>query len=169
MTLFANDPGIDGFLGTRASLMLDVVFLAMFAVVPLMLVSVYLVKYRQMYVFHKRIQLLLAAVLTLAVTLFEIDVRVNEWRPRAAASPFYDERLGYGWMNWALWIHLVFAVSTTVLWIYVVVQALRKIPRPPGPSAYSAQHIFWARLATLDMTLTAITGCVFYYLAFVAS
>ena len=38
-------PGIDGFLGTRASLMLDVVFLAMFAVIPTMAVSVHLVKH----------------------------------------------------------------------------------------------------------------------------
>ena len=35
--------GINGFLGTRASLMLDVVFLAMFVVVPVLAGSVYLV------------------------------------------------------------------------------------------------------------------------------
>ena len=33
-----------GFLGTRGSLMLDVVFLAMFAVLPLLALSIYLVK-----------------------------------------------------------------------------------------------------------------------------
>ena len=42
-----NDyPGIDGFLGTRASLMLDVVFLAMFAVLPVMGWSIWKVRRR---------------------------------------------------------------------------------------------------------------------------
>ena len=49
-------PGIDGFLGTRASLMLDVVFVAMFAIIPALAWSVWLVKYRQNYLLHKRIQ-----------------------------------------------------------------------------------------------------------------
>ena len=53
----------DGFLGTRASLMLDVVFLAMFVVVPALAWSVYLVKVRRNYGLHKRVQLLLGSVL----------------------------------------------------------------------------------------------------------
>ncbi len=71
-------------------------------------------------------------------------------------------------MNPLLAIHLVFAVSTALLWIYVIVQALRKIPNPPAPCAYSPTHKRWARLAAADMTLTALTGWTFYYLAFVA-
>ena len=42
MLLSQSYPGIGGFLGTRGSLMLDVVFLAMFVVVPLLAVSVWL-------------------------------------------------------------------------------------------------------------------------------
>ena len=36
-------PGINGILGTRASLMLDVVFLAMFAILPVLAFSIWLV------------------------------------------------------------------------------------------------------------------------------
>ena len=161
-------PGIDGFLPWRASLMLDVVFLAMFAVVPAMAVSIYLVKYHSKFALHKRIQVTLGIVLLLTVTAFEIDMRVNGWRPRAEASPYYAEDWTEGWVNRWLMIHLVFAVSTALLWIYVIVQALRKFPNPPVPCEYSPTHKRWARLAAADMTMTALTGWTFYYLAFVA-
>lgn len=161
-------PGLDGFLGNRASLMLDVVFLAMFAVIPVMGWSIYQVRKRR-YVLHMRIQMVLGIVLLSAVTLFEIDMRVNGWRQRAVASPYYSENLLEGLVNCSLWIHLVFAISSFVLWVFVIVQALRKLPRPPAPNEYAPQHRFWARIAAVDMCLTAITGWVFYWVAFVAS
>jgi cytochrome b subunit of formate dehydrogenase len=67
-----------------------------------------------------------------------------------------------------LWVHLFFAIPTAVLWIFVIVQALRKFDDPPLPNAYSAQHKFWGWIAAIEMTLTAVTGWAFYYLAFVA-
>jgi putative membrane protein len=180
-------PGIDGFLPTRASLMLDVVFLAMFAVLPILGVSIYLVKYRRLYALHKRIQLVLGFVLLAAVALFEIDMRfISGWQERAAESPYYRpiEAPGAilatvylkvlnrpqveGWVFTSLAIHLFFAVTTTVLWAAVIVRALRKFPNPPAPCAHSASHMFWARIAAIDMALTALTGWIFYYLAFVA-
>ena len=156
-------PGIDGFLGTRASLMLDVVFLAMFAVIPLMGWSIYLVKYQQRYLLHKRIQLILGVVLLVAVALFEADMRINGWEPRAPASPYFGT-----WVPWTLTVHLCFAVTTALLWIFVIVQALRKFDHDPLPNAYSAAHMFWAKLAAIDMPMTAVTGWLFYWLAFVA-
>ena len=42
-------PGIDGFLGTRAPLVLDVLFLTMFVVVVVLGWSIYQVKYRRRY------------------------------------------------------------------------------------------------------------------------
>lgn len=156
-------PGIAGFLGTRASLMLDVVFLAMFLVVPLLGASIWLVRYRRRYALHKRLQLLLAGVLLVAVALFEFDMRINGWIERAQPSPWYPRGV---WTS--LYIHLFFAVSTTVLWTLVIVRALRNFPKPPQPGAHSRWHMFWGRLAAIDMMLTAVTGWVFYLLAFVA-
>lgn len=158
-------PGIDGFLGWRGSVMMDVVLLAMFAIVPLLCISIALVRYRKTYTVHKRIQISLGIILAVAVLLFEIDVRMYSWRPRAEPSPYFAT----GWVDWALWLHLPFAISTAFLWIYVFTWALRNIPHPPGPGAWSARHRFWARLAALDMIATAITGGIFYFLAFIAS
>jgi len=158
----------DGFLGSRASLMLDVVALAMVAVVPVLAFSVYQVRYRRNYALHKRIQLALGAVLLVAVTLFEVDIRMYGWRHRAEASTFIGADGGTNWVMISLWIHLFFAISTTVLWIVVITRALANFPSPPVPGPHSAWHLKWARIAALDMTCTAVTGWVFYYLAFVA-
>jgi putative membrane protein len=165
--LFAYE-GLDGFLGTRASLMLDVVFLAMFAVLPVLAWSIWQVRYRRRYTLHKRVQLALGAVLAVAVTLFELDMRINGWEDRAEKSPYFGTATEPGLVYRALWVHLCFAVTTAILWIAVIVAALRWFPNPPAPGAHTSRHVFWGRLAALDLACTALTGWLFYWLAFVA-
>jgi putative membrane protein len=162
--------GIHGFLGTRGSLMLDIVFLAMFVVVPLLAASIYLVKARGRYQLHKRLQLIMAGVLLAAVLLFEIDMRVTGWEQRAEPSPYFDAANKWSCpAGVSLLVHLSFAVPTLLLWIYVVTQALRKFSRPPAPGPHSAAHVRTGWLAAGGMALTAVTGWIFYWLAFVAT
>ncbi|MCG8450889.1 MAG: DUF420 domain-containing protein [Pirellulales bacterium] len=157
-------PGFDGFLGTRASLMLDVVFVAMFVVLAVMGWSIYQVRYRKRYALHKRTQLLLAGILLVTVMAFEVDMRLYGWEDRAAgeiggsADPVV-------WK--ALYVHLVFAISSALLWPVVIYRAWKQFPTPPAPNTHSRSHLFWARLAALDLLMTSVTGWVFYVLAFV--
>ena len=160
-------PGIDGFLGTRASLMLDLVFLAMFAVLPVLGWSIAEVKYRRRYLLHKRVQLALGAVLLVTVAAFETDMRINGWHERAAESRFFSAS-GLNWVDAALAVHLCFAVTTALAWIVVIARALMNFPCPPAPGPHSPWHIRWAKVAAIDMLMTAITGWLFYWLAFVA-
>lgn len=165
--IFAQQIVHRGFLPTRGSFMLDFVFVAMFAIIAVMAVSIWLVRYRRQYELHKRLQITLGLVLLVAVTAFEIDLQfiTQDWRPLAEPSPFYAS----GFVDCCLWVHLCFAVPTPLLWIFVIVQGLRKFPRPAQPGPYSRRHIFWARLAAAGMFLTAFTGWIFYWVAFVAS
>lgn len=158
-----------GFLGTRATFMFDFVVVAMAAILPILGWSVYLVKYRRAYALHRVVQLVLAVVLLVAVAAFEIDVRLAQgtdysWSSLAKASPFYDSGL-YP----LLYFHLTCSISTVVLWIAIVVLALRNFPAPPEPNGHSALHrpLGWA--GVVGMTLTAVTGWIFYYMAFVAT
>ncbi|QDU55263.1 hypothetical protein Pan181_14500 [Aeoliella mucimassa] len=164
-------PGVDGFLGTRASLMLDVVFLAMFLVIPLMAGSIALARFRRQWQSHKLIQLTLGIVLLLAVVAFEVDMQfLTKWEARAEPSPYFSEATQWSCpAGVALIVHLMFAVPTALVWVYVIVSALRQFPKPPVPGAHSFQHKLWGRVAAIGMTMTAITGWVFYYMAFVAS
>ncbi len=156
-------PGIDGFLGTRASLGMDVVLVGLVALLPVLAWSIALVR-RGRYVAHKALQLFIVAALAAAIVVFEIDVRlVSDWKVRAAASPWWPAGvLG------ALAIHLVFAVSTFGLLAWVVWEALVRFPVPPAPGTHGPRHRRLARLAAADLACTAVTGGVFYWLAFVA-
>jgi hypothetical protein len=166
-------PPLPGFLqhvipGARGELMLDVVFVAMFLIVPLLGVSIFLVKFRRRFQLHKWLQVGMGVVLLVAVVAFEIDIRfITDWEKLAEPSRFWSSGDGHNWVWYALSVHLCFAIPTPLIWIFVIVQALRKFPRPPRPNEYSPSHIFWARLAAIEMTLTAVTGWVFYVLAFV--
>jgi putative membrane protein len=155
---------MDGFLPfSRASLMMDIVAISMLAVIPLLLFSSYSVRLRSKYVLHKQIQTVLGIALLVVVVLFEVDVRLNGWRHNAEVSPFYGTPL-----NIVLAIHVLFAVSTSLLWITTFFGALRNIPSPPEPSKFSPRHRRVARLAVKGMVATGITGWLFYCLAFVA-
>jgi hypothetical protein len=156
--------GINGFLGSRASIMVDIVALALLVILPVLSWSIWQVRTRKRYGLHKRVQVSLAIVLALAVALFEIDMRfVSGWRDRAEASPYFPGRV-----DAALAVHLVFAITTTLVWAVVVIRALRNFSTPPRPGAHSPSHRFWGWVAAIDMFFTAITGWIFYYLAFVA-
>jgi putative membrane protein len=163
-------PGYDGFLPARGSLMLDVVFLAMFVVVPVLVVSIWLVRMQRRYQLHKTLQLITASVLLVAVLLFELDIRLHGWEERAEPSPFFSAAEKWSCpAGISLIVHLSFAVPTLLLWVYVVVQALRKFSRPAAPGPHSRSHARWGWAASVGMLMTAVTGWVFYYLAFVAT
>ena len=162
-------PGIDGFLGTRGSLMLDVVFAAMFVVVPVLAASIYVVRWRRQYQWHKWLQVVTAVVLLVAVILFELDIRINGWEERAAPSPYFDPESKWTCpAGLSLIVHLSCAVPTLVLWVVVVVAALRKFASPAAPGPHSRWHARWGTFAAIGMFGTAVTGWLFYWLAFVA-
>ena len=166
-----NYPGPDGFLGCRGSFMMDVVVVAMALVLGVMSFSIFQVRSKRKFQFHKQIQLALGIVLLLAITAFEIDVQFfSTWEERAAVSPFFDQT--NQWSSPAgisLLVHLCFAVPTVVLWTVVIVQALRHFPSPAAPGSHSPSHRIWAWGGALQMLGTTLTGWAFYWLAFVAS
>ena len=149
--------------------MLDVVFVAMLAVVPVMTLSIWLVRYRRRYQLHKRLQLAQAILLLVAVAAFELEMRMNGWVERARPSPYWVDGRWNDVIDYSLAVHLVFAIPTPLLWATVIVRSLRHFPRPPSPGTHSRQHMSWGRVAATGLLLTAITGWIFYWLAFAAT
>ncbi len=157
-------PGSDGFLGTRAPLIMDVLCVAMLVVLIVLGWSVYQVKVHRRYTLHKWTQISLATILLILVILFEADVRMHGWQQRSAGQ------LGGHASATALatlYVHLVFAISTTILWPVTIVLALRNFANPALPGPHSKIHVPLARIAALDMLITSFTGWTFYWVAFV--
>ena len=153
---------MDGFLPGRGSLILDFVFVATIAALPILAWSIISAK-RGGWARHRKVQIILTTVLGLAVLVFEIEMRRSGWRHLAEPSPYYP---GPVWVS--LSIHLFFAVTTLVIWTMVFVRALRNFSKPPEPGAHSNFHRRWGRIAAIDYALTVISGAIFYYLAFMA-
>ena len=160
-----------GFLGYRSTFMLDFVVSALVLIVPLLLFSLYTVKIQRNFSLHKKLQIVLGAVLLVAVSAFEIDVQimhggwqniVNQRETPLTLEQFQDVRN-------ILYVHLIFAVSTPFFWATTLFLALRRIPNPPAPCAHSSLHKKLGWISTIDITLTSLTGLYWYYMAFVTS
>jgi len=159
----------DGFLGYKTSFMLDVVVCALVAVVPVLLYSIYLVKFRRQYALHKMLQLILGVALLFTVIAFEVDLRLQGgWENVVAKREVPLSKDDYAFVQKVLWIHLVFAISTPFLWGFTIAYALKRFPKPPHPNEHSPLHKKLAWASTIDITLTSVTGLIFYYFAFVA-
>lgn len=161
----------DGFLGYRTSFMLDFVVVALVLIVPILVYSLYAVKVQRRYLLHRNLQLLLGAVLLAAVSLFEIDLQMVQggWANVVAKreTPLTAGQLDF--VRTVLRIHLVFAISTPLLWATTIILALRRMPSPPQPCAHSRLHKTLGWISTIDIVLTSVTGLVFYYFGFVAN
>lgn len=157
-----------GFLGYPSTLMLDVVVCALALVVPVLLYSIYLVKRRRQYLWHRNLQTALGLALLVTVALFEIDMRLHGgWQQilKNRSVQLSDDQLR--WVGNILLVHLVFAVSAVVLWAVTLTHGWRRIPHPPLPSPHSGLHKLLGWSSTITLTLTSVTGLIFYYYAFV--
>jgi hypothetical protein len=158
----------DGFLGYRASLMLDVVVCALVVLVPLLIFSLYQVKVRKAYTLHRNLQLLLGAVLFVAVGLFEVDMRLQGGIDAILSKRDVPLSLAQrDWFNTMLYTHLVFAASTPVLWIATIAHGFWYFDTPPVPGPASRRHKLLGWASAADITLTSITGLAVYYFGFV--
>lgn len=145
--------------------MLDFVGLAMLGVTLVLAFSVYQIRVKKRPRLHRNMQIGTAIVLTLALIGFEVDVRFfSHWRELAAASPYYASGLVDRWLI----IHLVFAIPTPFVWGYVIIMGLRKFKTGFNQGTYNRTHRILGRIAAGFMFMTAITGWIFYYIAFVA-
>ncbi|GAB5444469.1 MAG: hypothetical protein Fues2KO_48180 [Fuerstiella sp.] len=162
----------DGFLGYRTSFMLDFVVCALVIIVPLLVYSLWLVKVKQDYRRHKWLQIALGIILLVAVGAFEVDLQIvhGGWENIVQKSVPDEAQLAEHIATVRPWLrtHLVFAITTPLLWAVTLTLALKRFPDPPAPSTHSRLHRTLGWLSTIDITLTAVTGLLFYYVAFVA-
>ena len=158
-----------GFLGYSSTFMLDFVVTALILIVPVLLTSLYLVKVRRNFVAHRNLQLALAAVLLVAVVAFEIDIRAHGgWRTIVGTRTPALSAEQLETVKQTLYVHLVFAISTPLLWATTITLALKRMPKPPAPCQHSRLHKTLGWLSVIDLLLTSTTGLLFYYRAFIA-
>jgi uncharacterized membrane protein YozB (DUF420 family) len=149
------------FLGQRGDALIDIGMVSIVAVVPILIWSWTLARQRA-WVMHKRVQLLTASILGVVVLLFEIDLNQSGGVfAVTASSPYAGTPLLDGW----IWTHTAFAISSTVVWLGLVVASLIKFPSPPVPAAFPT-HRYFGRLGMALMLGSGLTAIPMYYYGF---
>ena len=151
-----------GFLGSRASSAFDLAYLILLLLIPTLVWSLELLILRKNYLLHKRVQLSITLAFLVATAVFFAAFFLNGWRHRAAPSVSEIPAITY----MTLTIHLVFWLITGLIWMWLLVQSLRKIPNPPQACEFGPFYIFWSVMLALQLFLTTLTGWEFYLLAF---
>lgn len=151
-----------GPLGTRADILMDIVVMSFVLILPTIVWSWARAR-ATAYTAHKRIQVVLFSTLTVVVILFEADMRMSGGIFEMTSGSRFA---GTALLNGSIWFHTALSISTSVLWIWLVIVSLRRFPKPAAPAEFSAKHRLWGRIAMVAMALTGITGIELYVLGF---
>lgn len=155
---------MSGFIpSSRGSFILDFIVVAMALVLPILIFSIWHVKYKKNLAFHRTLQIGLGSVLGIAIIAFELDMRIFGWRHLAEPSPYY-ETLVFP----LLIIHLCFAIPTLFLWSYTIFMGIKHSIEKSLNKARK-QHKLLGTTSAYMMVGTTVTGWIFYYFAFIAS
>lgn len=146
----------------NTDILIDIVNFSFIVIVPTLIYSWSKVRQGE-YSFHKKIQLTLFAVLFIAVILFELDLRQRGGIfEMVKASQF----AGTAFLNGLIWFHMFTSITTSLIWIGLIIFSLWKFPSPPAPNKFSGVHKLFGKIGMIDMILTGITGVMLYVLGF---
>ena len=146
----------------NTDILIDVVNVSFIIIVPTLIYSWLKVRNGE-YSLHKKVQLLLFAVLFVTVILFELDLRQRGGIfEMVKASQF----AGTTFLNGLIWFHMFVSITTSFIWIGLVAFSLWKFASPPVPNKFSRVHKLFGKIGMIDMILTGITGVMLYVLGF---
>lgn len=150
--------------GARCDVLMDIVVISMAVILPLLWYSIKKVREEKAYRVHKRIQLYMFIILFFVVNLFEWDMKQNGGIFEMVKGSSYE---GKFFLNFMIYFHTFLSITTSLIWIILIIVSLIKFPKDPQPNNFSKRHKFWGRIGMWDMALTCITGLILYIFGFV--
>lgn len=151
-----------GFYGTRADILLDLVVSSLVLFVPLLVYSYRKVRGGQ-YRLHRNIQVSMAAVLLVIVSIFEWDIRSSGGIFKLAEGGRFS---GTSFLKASFAFHLFWSGLTSVVWLVLIPLSLWRFGSPPVPNSFSRFHRFFGKMGMLGMVMTALTGVQIYFIGF---
>jgi len=146
-----------GFLGTRADLIIDVVMTISGFLPAIMMFTFYLAAKGKTRL-HKNMQFALLLLVTILVVALEVDVRSGDLQAAGALSAYHDSTI----LSVVFVVHLFFAITTFFGWIWLVVKSARLYPK--GFKTFN--HKKWGKILFVDIVLTVVTGWMMYIMVF---
>ncbi len=152
-----------GFLGTRADVLMDVVFVAT-------LLTPFIVAWGVRFASkgdfrrHRAVQTTLLVVLLVAVLLFEVDVRLSGGSGSLMKGSSYA---GTGWLRGITLAHVLANVVTFFTWLWLVVKSWKRLGTPELPGSFGGTHKRVGRFVFGGLVFGAVSAVVMYVLGFV--
>ncbi len=151
-----------GFLGTRAPFFMDFVTIIV-ALLPLLIViAIFFAKKGQMKL-HIASQLFLFVFSLIVVGYFEYGVRVGGGFEDFAKESSLSQKFLFEF----LLLHIVISIITVFLWSKTIVDAMKRYRAGTLPGEASASHRKIAKISTVGIFLTSLTGLMVYLFLFV--
>jgi uncharacterized membrane protein YozB (DUF420 family) len=150
-----------GFLGTRANLLMDVAIL-LFTALPFVILTAITQARHARLTFHRNLQVGTLITVTVALLLFETDIRLQGGTRVFLANSTLPPSLVGGF----LLLHVAIAAATFGSWLVLVLSSWRRF-RQQLPGSFSDRHARWGRRTLTGICLTSGTGCGVYLLVFV--
>jgi len=147
---------MEGFLGTRADFIIDLVMVTS-ALLPFLLLAAILLARKEKYDLHKWSQITLFTTVNLLVLALEIDIRFGGIDEVIAQSKYY----GSDTLTIVFLVHLFFAISSTLLWFWLIIISVRRYP-----VHFRFPHKKYGIITYIDIVLTVITGWMLYAMVF---
>lgn len=143
---------------------MDVVVISMVIILPMLWYSMNKVKHERNYAVHKKIQLIMFIVLFFVVLVFEYDMVQHGGIFEMVKGSSYE---GTFFLNFMIYFHTFLSITTSLIWIILIIFSLIRFDKNPRPNSFSKTHRFWGKIGVWDMALTCITGLILYIFGFV--
>jgi uncharacterized membrane protein YozB (DUF420 family) len=150
--------------GARCDVLMDIVVVSMAVILPLLWYSFKKVRRDRAYGLHKKIQLAMFIILFFVVLLFEYDMKQNGGIFEMVKGSAYEGTL---FLNFTIYFHTLLSITTSLIWIVLIIFSLIKFDKNPKPNRFSKTHRLWGKIGMWDMALTCITGLILYIFGFV--
>ena len=151
-----------GFLGTNADLLMDIVLVSFALILPALVFS-WRIARKKNYSGHKKTQLVLGGGLAFVVVLFEADLSLSGGIfELTKASSYAGTAVLKAW----IYGHTVVAILTSISWLVLTIWSLRRFDKPPRPSDFSKTHRRLGISGMLLMMATGLSAFPLYYYGF---
>lgn len=151
----------NGFLGTRADILMDFVVVGII-ITPLLMFYAFRLANGGRYIAHRNLNMILVSVLLLVVVLFEIDIRLaGGSKAFIGGSHFADAPF----LTWLLRVHITIAVTSFLGWVLLEIKSFKSFLKIL-PGEFSSNHKKFGIAIFCGVILTAITGVSVYILSF---
>ena len=148
---------MNGFLGTRADLIIDLI-MVITGFLPLLLLYSFYLASKGRYTLHKNLQLFLLLLSSIAVIALELDIRLGGVENIATQSSYYNSPT----LKTVFVFHLIVAISSFFLWSWMAFKfsllSVAKIKR--------TNHKLWGKILFTLLILTLVSGWAIYVMFF---